>query len=134
MHTTTLFEHGFSTGFHWDDRDLELIEQLNREYGDEILHATTRNGAHEVQARQYVGVLQIGDRVIQVLPKIHRAGLNDAAATAEAGHNLLHSLNYSNGLTIREMQVAPLQPLTYRVTAAGGGGSVFGVNPLFRTA
>ena len=62
------------------------------------------------------------------------AFVGDLAGKVSTGQSSRQVFPPRTVITIREMQVAPLQPLTYRVTATGGGGSVFGVNPLFRTA
>jgi hypothetical protein len=67
---TTLFEHEYTTGFGWTDRDFAALDRLNRAAGVEILRPVVRGGVKELRAAQHVGVLRLGNRTVQVLPKI----------------------------------------------------------------
>jgi len=68
----TLFEHEYTNGFDWSDRELGMLDRLNRSVGTEVLTATVRGGRKELKAAQHVGVLRLGNRTGQVLPKIYR--------------------------------------------------------------
>jgi len=106
--TLTLFEHDFTEGFDWTDADLATIERLNSATGTEILRATVRRGRRELQARQQVGVVHLGARTLQILPKMYRPADPQPARIREATRNLLHLLGYAHGLTIREHGLAAL--------------------------
>jgi 5-methylcytosine-specific restriction endonuclease McrBC regulatory subunit McrC len=105
----TLFEHEFRR-FEWTDRDCARLEQMHNALGTEVLRATVRNGKKVIQAAQHVGVIRLGSRTIQVLPKIYRSsGITEEVTRArEATHNLLHLLAYAGQLPIREQRLAPL--------------------------
>ena len=105
-----LFEHEFSTGFDWSDRELAQIERLNIAAGKEILRATVRGGRREIKAAEHVGVVRLGRRTIQVLPKIYKsgAGVDERERAREATHNLLYLLAYAGQLPLREHAVASL--------------------------
>jgi len=107
--TITLFEHEVGE-FDWTDRDLAALERLNRAAGVDVLRATVRGRRHLVKATQYVGVIRLGRRTIQVLPKIYQS--NDAASqqqrAREATYNLLYMLEYAGQLPVREHALAPL--------------------------
>jgi 5-methylcytosine-specific restriction enzyme subunit McrC len=68
----TLFEHECQE-FPWTDRDLALIERLRASTGTDVLRATTRNGKRAIQALQHVGVIRLGNRTVQVLPKVYQS-------------------------------------------------------------
>jgi len=107
--TLTLFEHE-SKPFPWSDRDLVTFERLRRTLGVDVIRATVRNGERAIQSAQHVGVVRLGHRTVQILPKMYRA--NDAAPeqqrAQEATRNLLHLLAYAGQLPIREHEIAPL--------------------------
>jgi 5-methylcytosine-specific restriction enzyme subunit McrC len=107
--TLTLFEHEYTKGFDWTDGELAALERLNRGAGAQILRPTVRAGKRELQAAQHVGVVRLGGRAIQILPKIHRVGGASAEERfEEATHNLLHLLAYAGHLPVREHEVTPL--------------------------
>lgn len=110
MTHVTLFEHERTSGFGWTDRDLAALERLRRAAGAEVLRATVVDGRRELQAAQFVGVVRLGGRTVQVLPKIYRAGARADGATRdeEATANLLHMLAYAGHLSVREHALAPL--------------------------
>ncbi len=107
--TLTLFEHE-SKPFSWSDRDLVTFERLRRTLGVDVVRATIRNGERAIQAAQHVGVVRLGHRAVQILPRMYRA--NDAAPEQQRAHeatrNLLHLLAYAGQLPIREHEIAPL--------------------------
>src|SRR6266478_4680269 len=100
----TLFEHEYTSGFDWTDRELGMLDRLNRSVGTEVLTATVRGGRKELKAAQHVGVLRFGNRTVQVLPKIYRehAATSEQERIREATHNLLHLLAYAGQLPVRE--------------------------------
>jgi McrBC 5-methylcytosine restriction system component len=107
--TTTLFEHEYTTGFNWTDGELSALEQMNKSLGVTLLHPTVRAGKRELQAAQHVGVVRVGGRTIQILPKIYRHINNSNEERAkEAMHNLLHLLSYAGQLPVREYEMASL--------------------------
>jgi 5-methylcytosine-specific restriction enzyme subunit McrC len=127
MKTLTLFEHEQSPeGFELTLREQAALERLNRAVGAEVLRATLRRRRVGVCATQYVGLVRLGGRAVQVLPKTHRvrhparAGVEDEAAggaladgardesAREATRNLLHMLAAAGRLPVREHSLAPL--------------------------
>ncbi|MBV9926311.1 MAG: hypothetical protein JOZ96_14930 [Acidobacteria bacterium] len=109
MDTETFFEHE-QRAFEWSEREAAALERLNRGAGAEVLRATWRAGRRELRASQHVGVVRLGRRAVQVLPKAHRAGADssDAERADEATRNLLHMLAHAGRLPIREHATAPL--------------------------
>jgi 5-methylcytosine-specific restriction enzyme subunit McrC len=109
----TLFEHECTT-FTWTDRDLALLERLRASIQTDVLKATVKNGKRAIQAMQHVGVVRLGNRTIQVLPKIYQS--QEAASTEakekEATANLLRMLAYAGELPVREHELAPLMHQT----------------------
>jgi 5-methylcytosine-specific restriction enzyme subunit McrC len=110
MSVLTVFEHEYTEGFDWTERDCAALERLRRATGVEILRPTVRAGRRELQAAEQVGVVRLGARTIQILPKIHRAasGATERERAAEATRNLLHMLAHAGQLPVREHQLAPL--------------------------
>src|SRR5215475_13923398 len=110
--TVTIFEHGETSGFGWKDRDLISLDRLHRAIGAEILQPVVRGGGlRELRATQFVGVVRLGSRTVQILPKIHRATneLTDAKEVArQATRNLLRLLEYAGDLSVREHGLARL--------------------------
>lgn len=110
MSVLTVFEHDYTEGFDWTERDCATLERLRRATGVEILRPTVRAGRCELQAAEQVGVVRLGERTVQILPKIYRAG-DDAPRgerAAEATRNLLHMLAQAGQLPVREHELAPL--------------------------
>jgi 5-methylcytosine-specific restriction enzyme subunit McrC len=103
----TLFEYD-----HIDSLSLyetRAIARLSQKMGVEVLKPTLRNGKISFQARQFVGVLRLGQRTLQVLPKIHRSTIAPQDSINEASCNLLWMLDYAGYLTIKESNLASLQ-------------------------
>jgi predicted RNA-binding protein with PUA-like domain len=69
-------------------------------------------GFREVKATSFVGVVQIGHRVVQVLPKMHRPQLDEQLdrieCQREATANLLFLLSYTGKLRVTEPEIAQL--------------------------
>jgi 5-methylcytosine-specific restriction enzyme subunit McrC len=106
----TLFEHECTSGFGWTDRDLVALERLSRAAGAELLRPVVRGRARELRAAQHVGVFRLGNRTVQVLPKIYQSGeATDARQRArEATRNLLHMLQIADEVPVREQGLASL--------------------------
>jgi len=78
---------------------LYLIAKLEKIIGDRLFDLTIHNGIRELKARQYVGVFRLGDRTVQVLPKMYRSR---DTAKREAMRNLLYMLEYTKQLDIKQ--------------------------------
>src|SRR5205085_2240053 len=109
-HITTIFEHEYTDGFGWSDEECATLERLRRATGAEVLRATVRAGRRELQAAQYVGVVRLRRRTVQVLPKIYRADAtpDERERARAATSNLLQLLTYAGQLPVREHALAPL--------------------------
>jgi hypothetical protein len=59
-------------------------------------------GWREARATSFVGVVQLGARVVQVLPKMHRFDLPATECEREATANLLFLLSYTGKLRVTE--------------------------------
>jgi 5-methylcytosine-specific restriction enzyme subunit McrC len=105
--TLTLFEHE-RKAFDWTEGDLAALERLRAAAGAEVLRATFDGRGRALQATQYVGVVRLGGRAVQVLPKMYRAGAGGGERAREATRNLLHLLSYAWGLRFSEHALAPL--------------------------
>ncbi|HOB99445.1 MAG TPA: hypothetical protein PKM43_11945 [Verrucomicrobiota bacterium] len=69
-------------------------------------------GFRDIKATSFVGVVQLGQRVVQVLPKMHRPQLDERRDRAEcerqATANLLFLLSYTGKLRVTEPEIAHL--------------------------
>ena len=118
MPLVTFFEHQKrpyeELGWESADSTLQQLEQLNESAGTELL----RLGRTHLQATQYVGVVQMGETTLQILPKIDYDPVGDAdarddsrpfqAAVDSATRNLLYLLSYTQDLQVKEQDIAPL--------------------------
>jgi len=106
----TIFEHEYTEGFNWMERDCAMLERMRRATGVDILRPTVRaGGARELQAAEQVGVVRLGQRTVQILPKIYRSrGASESTRAEEATRNLLHLLAHAGQLPVREHELAPL--------------------------
>jgi 5-methylcytosine-specific restriction enzyme subunit McrC len=102
----TLFE--YETIDTLENDEIQCLEKLTRTTGVEVLKPLVRRGRLQFQARQYVGVLQLGTRTIQILPKMHRSQ-DPEQSHQEASRNLLFMLDYAGYLGIREVNLAGLR-------------------------
>ena len=109
-HTFTVFEHEYTEGFDWEPADLAALERLRRATGADVLRPSVRaGGRRELQAGEYVGVVRLGRRTVQVLPKFYREGTGSREGRAfEATRNLLHLLAYAGRLRVREHDLASM--------------------------
>jgi hypothetical protein len=89
--TFTLFEHE-AKPFNWTDRDLLLLDRMRNEVGADVISATMRRRDKVIQASQYVGVVRLRNRTIQILPKIYRSDedADEQQRAKEATRNLLY--------------------------------------------
>lgn len=97
----TLFEYGTNEESLKPNELLEL-EKLNSLYKDDLFKFRSNS---RIEARQYVGIVQIKKRTIQVLPKIFSDNLDDKSFIIS---NLLYMLNYTKKLQIKETEIANL--------------------------
>lgn len=81
-------------------------------------------GWREVRATSFVGVLQLGPRTLQVLPKMHRSDLRAGECERQATANLLYLLSYTGKLRVTEPEIsrlteksAPLSEILYWIFA-----------------
>ncbi len=65
-------------------------------------------GWREARATSFVGVVQLGSRSMQVLPKMHRAGLSASDCERHATANLLFLLSYTRKLRVTEPEISRL--------------------------
>ncbi len=77
----TLFEHE-NRPFDWQARDLAAMDRLSRAIGSDVLRATVRGQQKEIRAAQHVGVVRLGHRTIQILPKIYQSPESTKYASA----------------------------------------------------
>lgn len=103
----SLFEYELSSGFNWTDREQEAIAKLEKILGDRLFDLTIQNGDRELKARQYVGVFRLGDRTVEVLPKMYRSNYA-ASQKQEAVRNLLYMLEYTNQLSVKQYALSSL--------------------------
>ena len=115
MRTLTLFEHQYRTydllGIQPDDGIIRGIDEINRAVGTEIIQLLRKG----VRATQYVGVVQVGDTTIQILPKIDTDPLGDPDGRIDSGpyqlavetatRNLLYFLSYTHNFLIRDTEL-----------------------------
>jgi 5-methylcytosine-specific restriction enzyme subunit McrC len=106
----TVFEHEHTEGFGWTLEDCAALERLRRKTGADVLRPVVLpNRRRELRAGSHVGVVRLGKRAVQVLPKIYRRREAPAAErAAEATANLLHLLAYASRFDVREHDLAPL--------------------------
>jgi 5-methylcytosine-specific restriction enzyme subunit McrC len=105
----TLFEHE-AKPFDWTDADLSVCERLRQQLGADVLRPSYVGRQRSLQAGQFVGVVRLGTRTVQVLPKTHRntPGLSDQDRTRDATRNLLCLLEQAGEVQIKEQALAPL--------------------------
>lgn len=77
------------------DRDVFLLEQLQRETGQELFDIRR----HSIKARNYVGTLSLGDHTLEILPKTDLA--ND-----QTRQRLIEMLDITRLVPFREVDIA----------------------------
>lgn len=119
MNTISLFEHDSILYTEFDEglreRILSDLESLNQAAGAELF----RLGRRQLTATQFVGVVQLTDIAIEVLPKIdtdHTVAADPAPgspdhsrAVESAARNLLHLLSYTHGIRFHREDIAHLE-------------------------
>lgn len=107
--TLTLFEHT-SKPFDWDNRHCAALERMREAFGSDVLRPIVQGRTKKLQAAQYVGVVRLGNRTIQILPKIYQPSeaTDEKERAEESTRNLLHMLETAGHLPIREHAIAPL--------------------------
>lgn len=96
----TLFEHE-PTPFDWSDAHLAALSRLRELVGPDVLTADFHQGTKVLRAGSFVGVVRLGDRTVELLPKLFRSPAPDAvtaaktvlAMLAEARQVKLHALD-----------------------------------------
>jgi 5-methylcytosine-specific restriction enzyme subunit McrC len=86
---------------------LRQLERLNRQAGVDLI----KLGYKQLRATSFVGVIQLGNVTLQVLPKVDATGRDDAnspTSVDSAVANLLWMLVYAGELPIHENEVASL--------------------------
>jgi len=83
---------------------LNLIEELN-ESGSELLSLNRK----ELRAKQMVGLIQIKELSIEILPKMYKEGMTNAEQVNNAQRNLLYLLHYCYDIPIYESEIALMQ-------------------------
>lgn len=117
MQTITMFEYEEieygRLGWQPDEPVLELLDQLNAAHNNELIQI----GRKALKARQFVGVLRVGDVLLQVLPKIDTSGQPNAGlgtpgyeqAAESAARNFMFLLSYAHDLPLYARERATLQ-------------------------
>jgi 5-methylcytosine-specific restriction enzyme subunit McrC len=118
VNVMTLFERQSipyeTLGLAAGDPLLDTLDQLNQRQGKEIIGLERR----KIRATQHVGVIQAGDRLIQILPKIDYdpSGNSEAPtgsysqeqAAKSATRNFLYLLNHARKLDLKNQPLASL--------------------------
>ncbi len=96
----------------WNHPVVEEIANINETAKTEFIYL----GRTYLKAKEYVGVIQIGDTTFQILPKIDSDPTGDSespistkayeAAVDSATRNLLYFLSYTHNFPIREQEIA----------------------------
>jgi 5-methylcytosine-specific restriction enzyme subunit McrC len=104
---TTLFEYKISNNFNWTDRERVAADKLGKVVGNPILEFIFHNGKREIRATQFVGIFCLGQRTIEVLPKMY-ASTKIEDSRQQALRNLLYMLEYTKQLSIQQYALASL--------------------------
>lgn len=94
----TLYEH---QELKIDEREREEVEKLNQL--QEIFKITSKG----IKAKHFVGIIQLGNKTIEVLPKILNKKEN-----SQVRKNLLYMLSYTKKLKIKETDISNLSKTT----------------------
>jgi 5-methylcytosine-specific restriction enzyme subunit McrC len=78
----------------WTVDHLTSLDSFNRLYGEDVLKVHSLNGKIAVKTTQYVGVFQLDDITIRVLPKMYRTGDGNPQTTAT--RNFFYLLQYTD--------------------------------------
>lgn len=115
MTSITLFEHSFRSHSDlaqdgWQERHTNQLELLNEQLSKNVsgqrdtIVEVERKG---IKSNHHVGIIRIGDKSLQILPKIdYETGINQSYS---ATHNLLYMLSYVNNLNLRMRDINSLK-------------------------
>jgi 5-methylcytosine-specific restriction enzyme subunit McrC len=102
------------------DGEKSALDNLRGPRGEKMFEV----GWREAWATSFIGVVQLGARVVQVLPKMHRSDLSATECEREATANLLFLLSYTGKLRVTEAEIsrlteksAPLSEILYWIFA-----------------
>ena len=102
------------------DGEKSALDNLRGPRGEKMFEV----GWREARATSFVGVVQLGARVVQVLPKMHCSDLPATECEREATANLLFLLSYTGKLRVTETEIsrlteksAPLSEILYWIFA-----------------
>jgi len=109
MKPITLLEHKWSRSL--DSDKIDLLDRINNRQRNKILEV----GHNKIKARQYVGLIRIGNITIQILPKLCK--LDDTESISEPPQekinkiiqNLLFMLSYTRKLKISETEISDIK-------------------------
>jgi hypothetical protein len=99
MRTLSVFEYGQVEPL--TSAEKNLLDQLRGPCNERLFEV----GWRETRATSFVGVVQLPQTTLQVLPKMYR---HDDAKECEATANLLFLLNYTRKLDVTEPEIARL--------------------------
>jgi 5-methylcytosine-specific restriction enzyme subunit McrC len=103
MKLISVFEHE-PIGAPLSDAEKTALDKLCGPRGEKMFQV----GWREVKATSFVGVVQLGTRTVQVLPKMHSDEASAAECEREATGNLLFLLSYTRKLQVTETEIAAL--------------------------
>jgi 5-methylcytosine-specific restriction enzyme subunit McrC len=98
----TLFEHE-PKEFPWTDTHLLALSRLRERVGSDVLTADFHRGEKVLQAGSFVGVVQLGEQAIEILPKLFRP---PAPAAATAGKTVLAMMDYAHKVKLHQIDDA----------------------------
>jgi 5-methylcytosine-specific restriction enzyme subunit McrC len=120
MKTISVFEYQ-AIGTSLSNVEKTALENRRGPRGEKMFDVARRG---EVKATSFVGIVQLGARTLQVLPKIHDTGLSAAKCEQQATANLLYLLSYTGKLRVTEPEIswlteksAPLSEILYWIFA-----------------
>jgi 5-methylcytosine-specific restriction enzyme subunit McrC len=102
MKPISVFEHEQIESL--TESEMNALEKLRGPRGERMFDV----GWREVKATSFVGVVQLGPRAIQVLPKMHRDGVGAEERQRQATANLLFLLSYTRKLDVTEPEISTL--------------------------
>lgn len=99
----SLFEYG---NIGYDEIDSQIIDSLEKLNGKGNLFTFYRD---RLKVKQHVGLIQVNDLSIEILPKMYNKGSNEAKQIEDAQKNLLYLLHYCYDIPIYESDGANMQ-------------------------
>ncbi len=108
--TITLFEYEYDKVNSFVEKHFLLLEEIRKKTCT-VIKDSYHNKKRTIKATSFVGVVQLHDLTVEVLPKIHRNDSEDnktdkakrEAQEKDATNNLLFMLNYTSRLKIKEV-------------------------------